>query len=166
MADKEEDYEVGYGKPPRHSRWPKGVSGNVRGRETGHKGLKTDLEKALNTVTTIENKLTGELVKGRNQKLAIERLVDRAALGDLKAQALLYPMILQILGSEDRHTGPRKLSTQDQEILAEVLASRMAEFAGEPQPANSGCKSLPPPPDMPWIEGGPDNEEGSDGEAN
>lgn len=34
MSDKpldDDDYEVGYGRPPRHSRWPKGVSGNPKG---------------------------------------------------------------------------------------------------------------------------------------
>jgi hypothetical protein len=85
-----QDDKVGYGQPPRHSRWPKGVSGNPNGREKGHRGLKTDLEEALNTKTTVQNKLTGKMVKGRQQQHAIQRLVERASLGDLKAQALLF----------------------------------------------------------------------------
>lgn len=136
-------YEVGYGKPPKERRWPKGVSGNPGGREKGHKGLKTDLEAALNAVNTVENKLTGKTEKGRNQQLAIQRLVERAALGDLKAQTLLFPMVMQVLGAEDRHQGPRTLSSIDQQILAEVLTSRLAE--GAPPPAGDVSAALPPP---------------------
>jgi hypothetical protein len=46
--DDERDYEVGYGKPPRHSRFVKGQSGNPRGRPPGAKNMKTLLTKALN----------------------------------------------------------------------------------------------------------------------
>lgn len=119
--DKGNDEKTGYRKPPVHTRWKKGQSGNPRGREKGHKGIKTDLANALNTINTLENKLTGKKVKGRHQELAIQRLVERAALGDLKAQALMFPMVIQILGTEDRNYGPRKLSAQDQAILLEVL---------------------------------------------
>ena len=87
MTDRPDDKKPGYRNPPIHTRWPKGVSGNPGGREKGHKGLKTDLETALNAINTLENKLTGKKVTGRNQWHATLRLVERAALGDLKAQA-------------------------------------------------------------------------------
>ncbi len=32
------DYEVGYGKPPRHTQFPKGQSGNIKGRPKVKKG--------------------------------------------------------------------------------------------------------------------------------
>jgi len=46
--DDERDYEVGYGKPPHHTRFVKGQSGNPRGRPRGAKNMKTLLNKALN----------------------------------------------------------------------------------------------------------------------
>jgi Family of unknown function (DUF5681) len=54
--DKEPDYDVGYRKPPRHTRFAKGQSGNPRGRPPGAKNLKTLLSEALNeTVIVSEN---------------------------------------------------------------------------------------------------------------
>jgi hypothetical protein len=38
-----EDYEVGYGKPPKHTQFQKGASGNAKGRLKGTKNLSTDL---------------------------------------------------------------------------------------------------------------------------
>jgi hypothetical protein len=39
MADKKDDYDVGYGKPPQNTRFKKGQSGNPRGRAPGAKDL-------------------------------------------------------------------------------------------------------------------------------
>jgi hypothetical protein len=56
MADKKGDYEVGYGKPPRNTRFKKGQSGNPRGRAPGVKNLKTLLIDTLNEpVVVTEN---------------------------------------------------------------------------------------------------------------
>ena len=45
--DDESAYAVGYGKPPRHSRFEPGQSGNPRGRPPGSKNLSSLLKKAL-----------------------------------------------------------------------------------------------------------------------
>lgn len=42
------DYEVGYGKPPQHSKFKKGQSGNPKGRPPKEKGpIKLDMEELL-----------------------------------------------------------------------------------------------------------------------
>src|SRR2546421_268980 len=46
--DEEGGHEVGYRKPPRHTRFTKGQSGNPRGRRPGTNNLKTLLSDALN----------------------------------------------------------------------------------------------------------------------
>src|SRR5580700_2307294 len=51
--DQERDYEVGYGKPPRPTRFKRGQSGNPRGRSSGAKNLKTLLSDALNERVTV-----------------------------------------------------------------------------------------------------------------
>ena len=40
-------YEVGYGKPPRHTRFPKGRSGNPKGRPPRSKNIGALLTRAL-----------------------------------------------------------------------------------------------------------------------
>ena len=46
--DGESDYKVGYKKPPLHTRFKKGQSGNPRGRPKGSKNFSTLLAEALN----------------------------------------------------------------------------------------------------------------------
>jgi hypothetical protein len=61
--DDERDYEVGYGKPPRHTRFELGRSGNPRGRPGGSKNMSTLLSEALKEpVIVVEN--------GRRRKIA------------------------------------------------------------------------------------------------
>src|SRR5258706_16075740 len=88
------DCEVGYGKPPAHSRFQPGQSGNPRGRRKGTRGLKADLHDELAASHTIQ--VNGQAIKGTKQRLMILALATRAATGDLKAAGLLLPLILQV----------------------------------------------------------------------
>ena len=48
MADEDKpEYAVGFGKPPRRTRFCKGQSGNPKGRPRGAKNLATLMEKVL-----------------------------------------------------------------------------------------------------------------------
>ena len=41
------DHDAGYGKPPRHSRFKKGQSGNPKGRPRGSRNFSTDVKATL-----------------------------------------------------------------------------------------------------------------------
>src|SRR5438105_15134853 len=76
-SDHERDYEVGYGKLPRHSRFKTGQSGNPRGRAPGAKNLRTLLSEALNEcVIVTEN---GGRSKVTNREAIIQQLVHQSA---------------------------------------------------------------------------------------
>ena len=51
MAD---EYEVGYGKPPKHTRFRKGQSGNLRGRPKGAPNVQTEMKRLLAAKTKIK----------------------------------------------------------------------------------------------------------------
>jgi hypothetical protein len=47
------DYAVGYGRPPKHTRFKPGQSGNPRGRKKGVQNFKTDLAEELHETLII-----------------------------------------------------------------------------------------------------------------
>lgn len=134
------DYEVGYGKPPKEYRFAPGQSGNPKGRKKGSRGLKADLQAELDG--TIAISINGERVKGTRQRLFVKALATRAAFGDLKAASILAPLILQVLGIEDRGGGRQKLSDGDQAILDALLADD-----SETAEVSAGSESADPPID-------------------
>lgn len=132
----DDDEKVGYGKPPKKHRFKPGQSGNPKGRKKGSRGLKSDLQAELDG--TIAIRINGEPVKGTRQRLFVKALATRAAFGDLKAAAILAPLILQVLGIEDRGEGKQNLSASDQAILDDVLGPDTpdgeCQAAGETEP--------------------------------
>lgn len=83
MTTEDNTYLVGYGKPPVHTRFAKGRSGNPKGRPRGAKNMATLIEEALNErVTVKENGRTRRITK---KAAAFKQAVNKAAAGDLKA---------------------------------------------------------------------------------
>lgn len=114
-----DENKVGYRNPPAKHQFPKGTSGNSKGRPPGSKGLKTDLKQVLGTIRTIV--VNGKEITGRSQWLMLEALAMRGSYGDLKAIAQLLPLILQVLGSEDRDADPNRLSPADDAMLDRLI---------------------------------------------
>ena len=117
--DDDDDEVVGYRRPPRQHRFPKGQSGNPRGRPAGARGLKTDLKQVLATIRTIV--VNGKEITGRTQWLMLESLALRGSYGDIRAMAQLLPLILQVLGAEDRDFDANRLSPGDEAMFDRLL---------------------------------------------
>jgi hypothetical protein len=85
------DPPVGYKKPPKHSRFPPGKSGNPKGRPPKQKGLRQLLEDALNEAATImENGKSKVLSK---KQIVFKVLVANAIKGNGKAMTALFKLM-------------------------------------------------------------------------
>ena len=86
MADKKKpsgDNEVGYGKPPKEHRFPKGRSGNVSGRPKSKKSGLTDISGLLNEPVKV--KAGGKVREMGPFEAGLWKLAKRAVDKDLRA---------------------------------------------------------------------------------
>jgi hypothetical protein len=98
MADEDKaEYAVRFGKPPVHTRFHKGQSGNPKGRPSGAKNLATMMEKVLKEPVFInENGKRRKITKG---EALIKQLVNKAIAGDPRSIKLMLGELREI---EDR----------------------------------------------------------------
>jgi Family of unknown function (DUF5681) len=125
-SDNERDYEVGYGKPPRHTRFEPGRSGNPRGRPRGKKNLSTLLSDALDEpVIVVENGRRRTITK---RGAIIKQLVNRSAQADLKATQILLGMLRDIECRADPVSAETAGFTEaDQQIIQRIQARLQGE---------------------------------------
>ena len=91
MAD---TYDVGYGKPPKHTRFRKGHSGNPRGRPKGSLDVKTELSRLLATKTKI--KINDSVERVPTTRVLCLALIKKAMGGDVRA----FSKIVEMIGPE------------------------------------------------------------------
>ena len=119
------DYEVGYGKPPCHTRFKKGQSGNPRGRPSGSKNLKTLLNEALNEPVVVTEE--GRRRKITKREAIITQLVNRSATADLRALKILLDTLRDIEGHTEPATPEISSFTEADEKVIEQLKARFAQ---------------------------------------
>src|SRR5206468_2012620 len=119
--DDEGDHKVGYGKPPRNSRFVKGQSGNPRGRPPGAKNLQTLLNKALNELVIVTE--NGGRRKISKREAIVTQLVNRSAKADYKAIQILLAMLRDIEGHAEAASADPDLFTEaDAQIIQRIRA--------------------------------------------
>jgi hypothetical protein len=125
-SDRRGDYEVGYKRPPKETRFRKGNNANPRGRPRGSKNLATLLEEALNTqVETVED---GTRRRRTKRDVVIAQLVDQSANADLRATKLLLDM-LHKLERAPASAGAETTSSNTEVDIYELLRTKLARLA-------------------------------------
>ena len=116
----EGSYSVGYGKPPEHTRFKRGKSGNPKGRPKNSRNFKTILKEVLNEPVEIRQ-------GHRTSKVcAFEALIrattNRAMKGDGKDLGSLVTFLRSYgLADEESEQEEQHLSASDQQILSDFM---------------------------------------------
>lgn len=121
------NYEVGYGKPPKHTRFKKGRSGNPKGRPKGHHNFKTDVVDTLSMPVSVKDQGRKKTVS--TQQAALLRLREKALGGDARALDRLIDLASLHNDEEIADAAAAALMPSDKAIL-EGYAERLRRRAG------------------------------------
>lgn len=113
------DYDVGYGKPPKHTQFKPGQSGNPRGRPKGSRNFKSDLLDVLKKPVQIAE--NGRKKKISSQLASLLRLREKALAGDARALDKLLEFARTYNDEEETYDNLTR-SVSDESILANFEA--------------------------------------------
>jgi hypothetical protein len=113
-------YEVGYGRPPKASRFKKGKSGNPKGRPKLVQDFTTDFQDELEEIINIQE--GGKSKPITKQRALIKRLVTNALSGNASAIKLVTMILSKMpVKVEDIE---KDLSLDDAKILEDYIKRR------------------------------------------
>jgi hypothetical protein len=115
-----EHYELGYGKPPKHTRFKQGHSGNPKGRPKGSQNLKTDLMQELSERISISE--GGKPKKLSKQRALVKSLTAKAIKGDARAINTIINLMVRVLAVAEEETETTLISEDDMAILDNFIA--------------------------------------------
>ena len=122
------EYRVGRGKPPLHTRFKKGQSGNLRGPRP--KNLPALLVAALDQPVMVT--ANGERRRITKREAVVAQLVDKSAGADLRATKMLLDILQDIEKRAGAASPPEKspFTAADEEVVENLLARlRRTELA-------------------------------------
>ena len=123
------DYDIGYGKPPKDTRFKPGSSGNPRGRPKGSKNLSMDLREELSERIPIRE--DGKQRRISKQRAVIKSLIAKALKGDTRAANSVLELVQKLFPPEDTSPDTEQLTQADQEILARFATDLIAQHTKE-----------------------------------
>ncbi|WP_109467880.1 DUF5681 domain-containing protein [Albibacillus kandeliae] len=135
MSDKSkkpDDYGVGYAKPPKHTQWQKGQSGNPAGKKTKSRSVTDAIRQVLQEEILVNH--NGSTVTMTNLEALIRSLLSKALKGDVPCMRLLFHLVgMQSVSDHDAATF--ELTDADLAVLEshaewkELVDKAKAEFA-------------------------------------
>jgi len=132
MTDETSDdgFAVGYKKPPQHSRFQPGRSGNPRGKQNGVRNFSTDVKRTLEVPVRLNDQ--GRARRVSTQEAALLRLREKALNGDARSIVQMLELAKIFNNSTAvESVGDKALAAEDQAILdAYALEVRSRPPAG------------------------------------
>ena len=117
-------YEVGYGKPPKHTQFKPGYSGNKKGRPKGSANLFTAAEKLQNERVRIVH-------NGKQKSISVtEAILRKAGMDALNGNAKAQKIMLDYFEKNERRKEElaqrvEALREDDRTLLAETIKEYM-----------------------------------------
>jgi hypothetical protein len=126
----EDDSEVGYRKPPRHTRFQPGQSGNPRGRQKGLRNLGSDVKRTLETPVKLNDR--GKERRVSTQEATLLRLREKALNGDARALDR-FLQLAQVFNNMPaiEPLGEKAVAADDQAILDAYAAELRGQDAND-----------------------------------
>ena len=112
------DYEVGYGRPPKSTRFKPGQSGNPRGRPKGAKGVATVLrERLLAKVTVTE--------RGRQRTITVlEAIVAKLIKGTFDGDSRSMDKVMKLLPLLEQDLAEEAMIVADDQARSSAASDR------------------------------------------
>jgi hypothetical protein len=118
------DYEIGYGRPPKHTRFVPGRSGNAMGRPKSSRNFATEVKDALKSPVRITRDGKSRTIS--TLRAALLRLKEKALTGDARAlDRVLH--LAEVYGSEEAAVAD--VLTADDAAVVEVFKQRLLSGA-------------------------------------
>ena len=140
------DHDVGYKKPPQHSQFKKGQSGNAKGRPRGTRNFQSDLRDELAEPVNVRE--DGSVSRGSSQRAALKKLRAKALNGNLRALEKLLALAERHGIDDAADEAEHALSQSDQQIVdrhnLRVIQEYEANRASADKVDDDGCKELGP----------------------
>jgi hypothetical protein len=108
-------FRIGYGKPPEHSRFKPGTSGNPTGKRKGARNLSSDVKRALRVPVKLKDR--GKSRKVSTQEAALMRLREKALNGDPRSLDRLLELA-RLFNNDPLAGAASRSGSEDEEILA------------------------------------------------
>jgi len=137
MANNDAEDDIGYKRPPKHTRFQPGQSGNAAGRRKNVRNFKTDLMEELREMIVIRE--NGRERKISKQRAFIKALVTAAIKSDVRAINAVVACTRNFGAGIDEEK-PDAVDTEDLDILEAFVTRERKRH----EPDDSKSKSLKP----------------------
>jgi len=146
MADSNDSrHTVGYKKPPRHTQFKPGQSGNVKGRPKGAKNFATVFQEEL--CVPIEVTENGKRKRISKRQAIAKQHINKAVAGDPKAAAIVLNEVRPHESPNQPPTPQSALTGPEDQMVMNSIGQRYRQSS--PPPLDPGSPPDPPSEDQP-----------------